>query len=241
MPKNTPDISCFIPCFNEEKIIGKCLETIIPFLSRSGYTFEVFVIDDTSTDNSAEVILDKSTRDKRIKYIKYDKGPSKRENLAQSFKEAEGNIIFFTDADLSADINMIPSLINTIKNGTDIAIGSRYVKGADVKREIMRLFYSKIYNLFVKTCFCSDILDHQCGLKIFKKDVLIKLVNKMGYDHTFQRGWTWDTELLLRAKKEGLEIKELPLKWRYRKGHYLNPFGQIKSIIYLLKLKKELK
>ncbi|MDD5773563.1 MAG: glycosyltransferase [bacterium] len=241
MAENTSEISCFIPCYNEEKIIGKCLDTIVPFLNKSGYTFEVFVIDDASTDNSAKIIIDKSISDKRIKYIRYNTGPSKRENLARSFKEAKGNIVFFTDADLSADINIIPAFIDKIKNGTDIAIGSRYVKGADVKRKILRLFYSKIYNFFVKIYFSSDILDHQCGLKIFKKDVLLDLVTKMGYDPTFQRGWTWDTELLLRAKKEGLRTEELPLKWRYRKGHYLNPFKQIKSINYLLKLKKELK
>ncbi|MBI5417745.1 glycosyltransferase [Candidatus Poribacteria bacterium] len=240
MSEKSVEISCFIPAYNEEKIIGHCLNSIIYLFEKLNYNFEIFVVDDASKDNMEKMVAEIINKDHRVKYLKYANGPTKRENLAISFNKAKGSIILFTDADLSADIKSIPEFINLVKQGSDIVIGSRYVKGADVRRTPLRRLYSIVYNLFVRAYFQSPFRDLQCGLKVFNKDILLNLVEKMRYDDSLKRGWTWDTELLLRAKNQRLKISEIPVTWRYHRGDYMNPFKQIKSIIYLINLKKRL-
>jgi len=209
-----PSISCFVPVYNEAEIIESSIKKIYQNLARLKEPFEIFIVDDASTDITPQICQNVTKKYKSIiYYLRYNRGPSKRENLARSFFKARGNIIISVDADISFALNNIETFIIQIKKGQDIVIGSRYLPGARVKRRLSRLLISILYNIFIRKYFHSHLRDHHCGLKVFRREVILKLVKEMGYDDTFRRGWFWDAEMLIRAQKEGYKIKEIPVIW----------------------------
>ena len=117
--------------------------------------------------------------------------------------------------------------------GEDIVIGSKYVAGAKMKRRPFRLFTSYVYNVCAGFLFKTHIRDHLCGFKAFKRDVILKLVDEMGYDKSLRRGIFWDTELLIRAHRHGYSIKEVPIKWTEGVKSNLYFKREIKLLIYI--------
>ncbi len=100
------DISIFVPVYNEEKILKKNILLIQKKLERLKQSFEIFIIDDNSTDETGKIGKELAQKE-YIKYIKYDEGPSQRENLGKSFILASGKTIAFMDCDLSTNLNCL--------------------------------------------------------------------------------------------------------------------------------------
>ena len=151
-----PKISLFIPLFNEEKIIHYHLCRINKLLKELPDEFEIFIVNDASTDESLQILQDISKLYKNVNPLNYKLGPTRRENLAQAFKEANGDIIVFLDMDLATNLRYLPRLIKQVeKKGYDIATGSRYVKGSKIKRTLTRRVISELYNRFIRIYFGS--------------------------------------------------------------------------------------
>lgn len=231
-------ISVFVPIYNESKILKRNIIKIYETLRKISNNFEIFIVDDNSSDNSKELYESLFKKKDNIRYIKYNNGPSRRENLSKSFKLAKGSIISFIDIDLATDLSYTKRLFEEIKHGADISIGSRYVKGAFIKRTLFRKVISHMYKVFMRYFFNSKIFDHQCGFKAFRKEVILDLVNDMKYDKKFVRGWFWDAELLIRAQKKKYKIVEFPVKWHYGKNTTFNLGRELRMIGYILKHRK---
>jgi len=197
--------------------------------------YEIFIVNDSSKDKTKIIAQKIEQTNKKVKLLNYESGPTRRENLAQSFKRANGDIIAFVDVDLIASLRFLPDLINQIILGYDITTGSRYVSGAKIKRKPFRLIISLIYNACIRFLFRTHIHDHLCGFKAFKKDVILKLMEEMGYDKFLTRGIFWDTELLIRARRHGYKIKEIPIWWSERKKSALYFKRELKTIGYIFK------
>ncbi len=234
-------ISVFIPVYNEERIVRKEVERIYKKLQEMKESFEVFMIDDGSTDESPKIMREISKKRKRAYYLRFNSDPSRRENLALSFTKAKGNIIVLTDIDLGHNIKSLPRLVEGIKKGADIVTGSRYCKGANTRRRFMRWIVSRSYNWFVNLYFQTKITDHECGFKAFKREVALTLSREMGYDHSLKRGVFWDTELLLRALHHKYHIEEIPMIWVDREKSALSFKREIKMVPYMLSFKRKLK
>lgn len=232
-------ISLFIPIYNGEKILETNIIKIYNFLKKNKYKFEIIIVDDNSKDNTLKIVKKLSKKHKEIKYLHYENGPSRRENLAKSFLNAKEDIIAFMDADLSVDLEYFNELINKTKEN-DIVIGSRY-SGIKAERSMKRLLISMIYNNFMKLLFNSKIRDHQCGFKVFKKEVIINLLDKLGYDKTFDRGWFWDVELLVRAQNNNYKITEIAVKWKGDKESTFNIKRELRILKYILRNRKKIK
>jgi len=179
--------------------------------------YEIFIVNDASVDATRRIVKGIQQAGHNVTLIDCVVGPTRRENLAQSFKEANGDIIVFVDIDVIASLRFLPALIDQIVSGYDIAIGSRYLPGAEIRRKPYRLMLSRICNIVIRFFFRTKISDHVCGFKAFKRDVIVKLVEEMGYDSTLRRGVFWDTELLVRARHHGYTIQEIPIRWVERR------------------------
>lgn len=230
-------ISMFIPIYNEEKILEENINRIYHKMNELFKDFEIVIVDDNSNDNSENVIKSICQKNKKIRYIHFNNGPSRRENLAEAFKIAKGEIIAFMDMDIPVNLDSLKELINSIKNKYDISTGSRYLKGSTVKRSVWRHAISIFYNLFIKLYFNSNIKDHQCGFKAFKINIILKLIDKLGYDKKFKRGWFWDVELLIRAQKDGYKLYEFPVQWKAGEKSTFNIKRELKMIPYILSLR----
>jgi len=233
--KINESISVFVPAYNEEELIEENIIKINSYLENNFIDFELFIVDDSSKDNTTNIA--KRIAKNKIKYLRFDDGPSRRENLAVAMTQAKNNIIVYMDLDLSTDLNYLSGLVNKIViDNYDISIGSRY-KGIKPKRKLDRLVLSKTYNTTLRILFGSKICDHQCGFKAFKKNVIFELIKDAGYDKEFKRGWFWDAEILIRAQKKKYKIFELPVTWLFGQKSSFKMKKEIKLIPYLLKLR----
>ena len=240
------DFSLFIPVYNASQVIKESVKKCYEALSQLNRDFEIIVVDDNSGDTprSFRRMLDEVSIDKegKIKYLPYDKGPSRRENLAKSFNLARYGTVGFIDADLSCNPSYLLGAIELLREkSADIVIGSRYIKGAEVKRRFLRRFFSFFYNKTLQILFESTIKDHQCGLKVFRRSTTLPIIACMGYDDKYIRGWFWDAEFLIRAQKAGLKIIEMPVKWRYADTSTFSVKRELRCLKSIYKLKKELK
>ena len=224
-----------MPGYNEEEIIEDNVLKVYEYM-KDYCPFEIIIVDDNSDDDTNEIGTRLAKEYEEIKYIECFQGPSRRENLAVAFSEAKGDIIIFMDMDLATDIFFLPRLIHPIKMlQYDIAIGNRYDESSYTKRELSRLIISRCYNWFIMFYFGSKLIDHQCGFKAFKKDVILDLVKDAGYDEGYERGWFWDAEILIRAQDKGYEIIEIPVVWFAGKKTSYSLRREIKMIKYMLR------
>jgi hypothetical protein len=233
-----PQVSVFIPVYNEEQILRDAILRIYKQIKLHLDNFEIFIVDDSSSDNTFDISSELSSKYPRIHYIRWENGPSRRENLARSFKRASGKIIVYVDIDMKFEPTF-SRLVKEIHTGATIAIGSRYVKDAKIRRSWKRLFLSRMYNTFLKLYFGSRINDHQCGFKAFKRETLLDLVKVMGHGNRW-RGWFWDAEILIRAQRRRCKIVEVPIEWADREDSSFDFGREVKMIPSILKLRFEL-
>ncbi len=234
-------VSIFIPIFNEEEIIEKHAILVYDFLKQHFISFELIIVDDASSDNTRRISRELSTKYNELTYIRYDHGPSRRENLAEAMKTAKYDTIAYMDIDLAVPLGFAIPLVEAIWEGFDMAIGSRYLRGARFKRGTFRLLISWIYHNCVRFLFDSKITDYQCGFKAFDKERLLALLDDLGYEKEFVRGWFWDAELLLRAERKKYKIKHIPVFWRSGVKSTFNIGRELRAVPYILKMYLEWK
>jgi hypothetical protein len=214
-----PDkVSIILPVHNEGKVLEQSVKRIERILLKLGVNFEIIISEDGSTDNTSEVM--KSLESGRIRIFQNRDRLGKGGAIRNALKEAKGNIVLFMDADLASNPEQIEELINQIKNGAAIVIGSRYVAGSKAKRSAVRNVASLGFNWLVRNILNSKLKDHQCGFKAFRKDVILPLVNEVE-----NRQWFWDTELLVLAQRKGLRIVEIPVEWEEGKESKFDLIG----------------
>jgi dolichyl-phosphate beta-glucosyltransferase len=183
-----PALSVVIPAFNEAARLPRSLELILEHVRASGRTYEVIVVDDGSRDSTVATVEAMN-----------EEGAGK------------GGIVLFTDADLSTPISDSELLISAIEGGADVAIGSRAIdrRLVEVRQPIYRETMGRIFNLFVQALLLPGLHDTQCGFKAFRGEVGRELFGAM-----ISRGFDFDPEVLYRARRRGLVIKEIPVHWR---------------------------
>jgi len=226
-----PEISIVIPTYNEEKRgIKKNLNTVVDFLEREGYEYEIIVADDGSTDNTVARVEEFARGKERVKILKLShrgKGATVRDGMLAS----QGKYILFSDADLATPIEELKRLLNWIKESYDIAVASREGVGARRENEpYYRHFLGRGFNFLVKLIALRGIEDTQCGFKLFKaavaKDILSRLkIYGKGETEELTQPYlgAFDVELLFLAKKLGYKIKEVPVTWHYAETQKLDP------------------
>ncbi len=218
-------ISVVIPAYNEAGRLERNIEALIGFLESNLEEFEIIISEDGSTDGTDRIARNLSERYSFVIHLHSDERLGKGKAVLNGIKKAKGNIVVYMDADLSTDLSHLMELVDAIRDGYDIAIGSRLLKGSKTSRPFTRDFPSKVYNFLVRLLLKSRIHDHQCGFKAFRKDSILRIAEKAKDNH-----WFWDTEILVLAQKEGMGIKEIPVKWIHRQDGAVSVF---KTSIYL--------
>lgn len=232
-------ISIIIPAYNEEQVIFNSLIAIEKQLKSMKRPFDILVVNDGSSDKTLRIVKDliKNKRYKNIRIISYKDGPSRRENLAKSFKFLKGNFILLLDMDVAMDLKHLKEMVYWLEHEFSIVIANRYHKKSIIKRYPKRYIISKLYNFVIRLLFRTGLRDNICGFKAFKKEVILGLINEAGIDKTRTRSVFWDTEILIRALDKHIRIKEIPVRWMEAKKSALNFRREIKMIPYILKFR----
>lgn len=232
-------LSLVLPAYNEEANLDKCttltLEALNRFLNKKDY--EIIIVEDGSTDKTPEVAKKLAGKFDRVRYLHSDERLGKGRSLTMAFREGKGRILAFVDVDLATDLGHLPELIKAVdEEGYDISIGSRLLPNSKVNRGIRRTITSKVFNKLVRLLLGSNLRDHQCGFKAFRRDTFENLASEVKSDHLF-----WDSEFLVKAQNHGYRVKEIPVRWKDRgeskvslRDHFsmgqqlLQTFGELK-------------
>lgn len=200
------EISLVIPIHNEEKILLENVKKISNYLESLKKEFEIILIENGSTDRTFTIATEISKKDFRIKAFSI---PSKSlgDALRRGILNANGEILVWYPIDMSVDLGYIPESLSII-NDCNIVIGSKEHKDSMVRRSYSRKIYSMAYNFLVNLLFNLRISDTQC-VKTFNRNSIMEIVKE-----TKSGGIIFEVELLYRVRKNGLKIKEIPVKVR---------------------------
>lgn len=214
-------LSIIIPTYNEAGKIVKNLNSIRDYLSRQNYDWEVIVVNDGSTNNTAELVSEFIEKNKGFRLIDNKENRGKGYVVRQGMLEAKGNFRLFADADGSTSIDHLDKFLPYIGQGYDIVIGSIEVEGAKIFEHAQwyRRWLGRVSKYLIR--FMTglwDIHDTQRGFKLFTAKAAEDIFSKVKIDR-----FGFDFEVLALAVKKGYKIKELPVVW-------LNPSGSTVSI-----------
>lgn len=201
--------SIIIPAHNEEKRIRNTLINYVTFFRNTGKSFEILVVLNGCKDRTIDVVKELKEKYKEINYVNFDEAIGKGGALLEGFKLVNGNLITYVDADGATLPESLYELSKKIEDYDGI-IGSRWIKGAKIlkKQPISRRIASRGFNLLTRIILGLRYKDTQCAAKVFKKNVIDKIKNKVE-----PTNFAIDAVLLYHMKKEGFKIKEEPITW----------------------------
>jgi dolichyl-phosphate beta-glucosyltransferase len=218
-----PYLSVIIPAYNEAKRLPLTLIDIDKHLSGADYSYEIIVVDDGSKDATEEVVRRFSHLIKNLRLIDNKENHGKGWVVRQGMLQAKGDIRLFMDADNSTSIDQFSKMIPYLKEGYDVVIGSRDIKGAKMvpPQSWLKRQAGNFGNLIIQLLLLPGMWDTQCGFKAFTKEAALKIFSLMKINR-----WAFDVEALSLAKKLGYRIKEIPVVW------VNNPFSLVKPMAY---------
>ena len=216
-----PFLSVIIPAFNEALRIVPSLEKISNYLAGRKTEHEIIVVDDGSSDATADLVKTLSDKNPAIRLIVNDKNEGKGAAVKRGVMSSWGEMVYFTDADLSTPIEEIEKFFPLFP-AYDIVIGSRSIDGADVQvhEPFYREILGKIFNKFVRALCVPGFVDTQCGAKMFRKDPAQTLFPLLQTSR-----FSFDVEVLYVALRLGYKIKEIPIRWAYSANTTVRTFS----------------
>jgi dolichyl-phosphate beta-glucosyltransferase len=209
MSPEAPELSIIIPSYNEEVRLPATLTRIAAYTRSSNRAIEVIVVDDGSRDNTVAVAEKFRSEIPSLRVVSNGKNRGKGYSVRHGMQEARGNIVLFTDADLSAPIEEVEKLLPAMTTH-DVAIGSRAMDRSQitVHESRFREFAGIIFNKIVRLILWLPFVDTQCGFKAFNR-VPCKIIFEQ---QTIER-FGFDPELLYLARHHGLRSVEISVRW----------------------------
>lgn len=209
MPKKNNkkiELSVILPCRNEEKALDFCLKEIKKTLKENKIKAEI-IVSDSSWDNSPKI-----AKGNKVKLLRHGQEGYGLAYL-EAFKIAQGKYIFMADSDCTYDFKEIPRFLSQLKKGQDFVIGNRF--GGKIEEGAMPWLHQHIgnplFSFLFRLFFKIKIKDPHCGMRAIRKDALEKL-------NLQTKGMEFASEMVIKAAKKNLKIKELEINYYKRKG-----------------------
>jgi dolichol-phosphate mannosyltransferase len=205
-------VSVVVPARNERAVIGTCLDQLVQTLRGApSLTFEILVVDDSSTDDTAAVVLDRASRSPEVRLLRRELPPGFGRAVRSGLEEATGDAVVIFMADLSDDPRDILTYCRKIEEGYDCAFGSRFIEGsALVEYPKAKLFLNRIVSRSLGFMFSTELNDLTNAFKAYRASVVenCRPLRANGFDVSI--------ELSLGALAQGSSIAQVPIGWRGR-------------------------
>jgi glycosyltransferase involved in cell wall biosynthesis len=201
------NLSLVLPCYNEGPHFSDNIAEIVRALDAAELEYEIILIDDRSTDETAQQIRSYlSGQPKRnIRAYFHDTNQGRGATVAEGIRIANGNYVGFIDIDLETPPQFIPAALDAlVSDSTDMVLGNRKRDGA--QESPLRLVMSKVYRWLVSGLLKTDSLDTEAGFKFFRRDLILPVLDEVQDPH-----WFWDTEITVVAQAKGFRIHSLPV------------------------------
>jgi glycosyltransferase involved in cell wall biosynthesis len=231
-------VTLVIFVFNEERRLPIGMASLIPFLlEHLNCNWEVVIADNGSTDKTFEIGCAEQYRHSNVRAVHFDKR-GRGNAIKRAWLSSSADILSYMDVDLSTDLSAYPALIAGLRSGKyDLAIGSRHSQASITIRCFYRRLISHTYNILVRAIFHSSLQDVQCGFKAITRQTAQNLL-----PYIDDKGWFFDTELLVMAEKLGYRIYHLPVFWVENADSRVKIINTIiNDIRGIIRLRKKLK
>ncbi len=215
-----PTHSIVIPAYNESARLAASLERVLSYVHSQRWNVEVIVVNDGSRDNTADIIRSFAAKDPTLRLVENPGNRGKGYSVRNGVLNAQGDIVLFTDADLSSPIEEAPKLLSALDDGADIAIGSRWLRAETQtqRQPLHRQLFGRVFNLLLRLTLGLKFKDTQCGFKAFKRPAAQAIFPLQKIER-----WGFDPEILFLARKSGFKVEEIPVAWGHSGGTRINP------------------
>jgi glycosyltransferase involved in cell wall biosynthesis len=216
-----PRYSIVVPAYNERARIGKTLDQILDHIRQASWNAEIVIVDDGSRDETFEIVSGFASANPLLRVIQNPGNQGKGYSVRNGMLNARGEILLFTDADLSSPIAEAAKLFSALENGADVAIGSRWLDPSlqfqrqPLKRRIM----SRTFNLYLRGLLGFSYRDTQCGFKAFTRRAAHLIFPRQRVTR-----WGFDAEILYLAHRAGLKVAEIPVAWGHDERSTIHPW-----------------
>jgi len=212
------DLSIIVPSYNEELRLPSSLDQIAAYIAGSRRRTEVLVVDDGSRDKTAEVAASYARRIAHLTVLKNGQNRGKGYSVRHGMLVARGQVVLFTDADLSAPIEEAEKLLAAMTE-YDLAIGSRAMDRSLIKvhESAFREFAGIVFNKIVRMVLRLPFVDTQCGFKAFRRERCRIIFAQQRIER-----FGFDPELLYLARHHGLKSVEIPVEWSHSPATKIN-------------------
>jgi dolichyl-phosphate beta-glucosyltransferase len=216
--------SIVVPAYNESARLGASLEKILSYLAGQGWAaeVEVIVVNDGSTDDTAEIVRRLARKNSALRLVENPGNRGKGYSVRNGMLQARGQVLVFSDADLSAPIEELPKLLKALDDGdgADIAIGSRWLQAElqTQRQPLHRQLFGRVFNLLLRITLGLQFKDTQCGFKAFQQKAAQKIFPLQRIER-----WGFDPEILFLARKFGFRVQEVPVAWAHSGGTRIHP------------------
>ena len=211
-------LSLVVPAYNEERRLPESLPEIVGFVQQQDYHAEVIVVDDGSTDGTADVVRQFQAQASFLLLHQVEHG-GKGHAVRAGMLRARGDYLFLCDADLSMPIAEVAKFLPPEIGEYDMAIASREVAGARRYNEpAYRHMMGRVFNLIVRVFAVHSIHDTQAGFKCFRREAARQVFRLQTI-----KGWGFDVECLFIAQRHDMRVVEVPINWYYKERSQIRP------------------
>lgn len=208
-------LSAVIPAYNDSRSLPILIRKAVRILAQVAKDYEIIIVNDASTDNTAETLKTLKRKIPFLKIITHGKNRGYGGALISGFNNASKEYIFYTDADGQYDVFELKKLVAAMDNRTDIVTGYKLQRSDPW----YRLIIGKVYNQLLKVLLGLKVRDVDCDFRLFKRSLLkdIKLTIISG---------TFDAEFIMQLERKKAKFKEIPVH------HYLRLYGTSQFFIF---------
>ncbi|MFH1741644.1 MAG: dolichyl-phosphate beta-glucosyltransferase [bacterium] len=210
------ELTVIVPAYNEARRLDNTIRDYSSFYADRDA--EILVIVNGSTDNTGKIARELETSLPNVRVWETPDKLGKGGAIYQGFHLAKGDVIAFTDADDSTVPAQLDRVVEAVRSGADVALGSRWLHESvqEIRQPLSRRIASRTFNLIVRLLFGMPFRDTQCGGKAFRSTVLEPIL-----DRAMSSGWAFDVELIWILQHYGARIVEVPIVWSDNSGSRL--------------------
>jgi dolichyl-phosphate beta-glucosyltransferase len=212
--------SIVIPANNEGARLGATLEKVFAYVRRQGWDAEVIVVNDGSRDDTAELVRGIAEREPGLRLVENPGNRGKGYSVRNGMLNALGEVVVFSDADLSSPIEEMPKLLAALAAGADIAIGSRWLRAElqTQRQSLHRQLFGRIFNVLLRILLGLHFADTQCGFKAFTRRAAQTILPQQRIER-----WGFDPEILFLARKSNFRVDEIAVSWGHSGDTRIHP------------------
>jgi glycosyltransferase involved in cell wall biosynthesis len=209
-------LSVVVPAYNEAAGIAATVERLRDWLAATGRPWEILVVDNASTDGTAERV---PAGDERISVLRNDVNRGKGFSVRRGMLAARGELRLHCDADCAPSLASLPAMLSRLEQGADAVIGSRLAPGAQIARRqpLRRRIVGRTFVDLCRLVLREPTHDLFCGFKLWRADAA-----DSAYGRTHLDGWVFDAETLALARALGFRLSEVGIAWSDRQGSRLS-------------------